>query len=91
MNKLLLVIRSVFDVKTRPAVELKRTRVQSANLVSVGYDEKTKTLEVEFKHHRIYRYKGVPQGTYRGLMSADSPGKYFYNNVRSVFSYKRVA
>lgn len=69
---------------------MQRIPVQSSNLCSVGYDEATKTLEIEFQSGSIYRYHGVPPSVYQGLMSASSHGKYFHQHIRDVYHYTRI-
>jgi hypothetical protein len=41
-----------------------RVSVTSSDLVSVGYDITTNTLEIEFKENRIYQYYNVPELTH---------------------------
>ena len=67
-----------------------RTAVSSSNLSSVGYDVKTKTLEIQFNDGSIYQYYQVPQDVYVGLMKAESHGKYFYAVIQNSFQYKKV-
>ena len=69
---------------------MKRARVTSSNLATVGYDEPSRTLEVEFHHGRVYRYFGVPPEEYRALMGAESHGKYFAANIRGRYGDTRV-
>ena len=59
-----------------------RTPVASSNLVSVGYDPNSKTLEIEFKQGRVYQYFGVPAYIFRSLMQAPSKGEYFNAHLR---------
>ena len=61
---------------------MKRTVVQSSNLLSVGYDEKTLTLEVEFGDSSIYQYTRIPKQVYVELMSAEKKGVYFCRYIR---------
>src|SRR6266478_1348169 len=73
---------------------LKRTKVKSSNLHSVGYDPITKVLEVRFKRlagpkASIYRYAGVESKTYQKLMKAKSHGKFFHKHIRSKYPYER--
>ncbi len=44
--------------------------VSSSNLVSVGYNPDSETLEIEFKSTGIYEYYNVPQFMYERLMQA---------------------
>ena len=69
---------------------MERKPVNSSNLISVGYDLKSKTLEIEFKNG-IYQYIGVPIGIYESLMKAQSKGKYFHRFIRGRFPDKKVS
>lgn len=68
-----------------------RKNVNSSNLASVGYDETSSTLEVEFNHGGIYQYSNVSESVYNGLMNASSHGSYFDSNVKKAgYSYSKV-
>lgn len=62
---------------------MERTPIISSQINSIGYDEETETLEVEFLNDSsIWTYHPVPKTTYQALMAADSIGAYFYANIR---------
>ena len=67
-----------------------RKVVVSSNIHSVGYEDETKTLEIEFHSGRVYQYYSVPRVIYEALMNASSHGKYFHAFIRDVFSYQRI-
>lgn len=68
-----------------------RQEVESSSLKSLGYDPSTNTLEVEFNHGGVYQYFNVPKHIYDGLMSADSHGTYFANQVKKAgFDYQKI-
>ena len=70
---------------------MKRTPVQSSVIKSLGYDEATSRLEVEFvREGDVYEYRMVPASTYRELMQAESLGAYFDLHVRHTFPYTRI-
>lgn len=69
---------------------MQRTPVTSSNLISIGYDSKTLTLEIEFKGGAIYQYTGVTPDVHQQLMSAESHGKFFHANIRDAYPYTRV-
>lgn len=69
---------------------MERVAVSSSNLVSVGYDPETETLEVEFKNSGIYQYLNVPGFIYERLMSADSIGKFFNSEIKNAFSSAKL-
>jgi lysyl-tRNA synthetase class 2 len=56
-------------------------KVNSSMLQSVRYDPKNKFLDVVFRTGEKYRYKEVPPHVYKGLMSAESPGKYMQKYI----------
>lgn len=70
---------------------MERIPVKSSNIKSIGYDEATKTLEVEFSNSGIYQYKEVPKEVYEGFSKAESIGSYFAKSVKAKgFAYLKV-
>jgi hypothetical protein len=69
---------------------MKRQDVDSSMLASVGYDEKSKTLEVEFNNGGVYQYFDVEKEVFEKLMNAESLGSYFYHNIRDDYDYTRI-
>ena len=71
-------------------VEIKRQPVESSVLASVGYDAKTRLLEIEFHSGAIYRYLEVPVEIFRRLLAAESKGRFFGAAIRDKFRSERV-
>ena len=69
---------------------MERRTVESSNIAAIGYDEATRTLEVEFRRGQTYRYFDVPSHVHAALMRAESHGSYFSRNVRKNFRYARI-
>lgn len=69
---------------------MKRIPVTSSNLRSVGYSPLQQILEVEFSTGAVYQYSGVPQDVYDEFMGAESKGSYFYQRIRSTYTFIRV-
>ncbi len=69
---------------------MERQAVSSSNLVSVGYDPGSETLEVEFKGGSIYRYFNVPSFEHERLMAASSHGIYFNANIKDTYPFERA-
>jgi len=67
-----------------------RTTVVSSNLLSVGYDANSQTLEIAFIGGGIYQYYGVPLSVFNGLMNAPSKGSYFANHIKNSYRYQKV-
>lgn len=69
---------------------MERKRINASNIRAVGYDARSRMLEVEFSSGSIVQYSGVSEEVYRRLMNAPSPGSYFHDNVEENFPAKRV-
>lgn len=66
---------------------MERTAVSSSNIASVGYDEGSQTLEVEFIRGAVYQYFDVPQSIFIEMMGAGSVGSYFASAVKDSYRY----
>lgn len=62
---------------------MERKKVISSNINSIGYDENTKTLEVEFYNQKVYQYTPVDRDGYNLLMGAESIGSFFAKNIKN--------
>ena len=69
---------------------MRRLTVDSSNIVSVGYDSSSQTLEIEFGSGGIYQYYNVPQSIYDELIGAASKGRFFASQIKDRFPYARV-
>lgn len=67
-----------------------RTPVSSTNVASVGYDQASMVLEVEYLNSLIYQYFDVPETVYNGLMSAASIGGYLSQYIKGNYRYTRL-
>ena len=69
---------------------MNRKPVTSSNIASIGYDDSSETLEIEFKNGGIYQYFDVPQRIYNEIMSASSHGEYLAQNIKGHYRYSKV-
>jgi len=69
---------------------MQRQPVESSSLASVGYQEWTRTLEVEFRNGGVYHYLGVPASVHRALMTAESRGAFLNTQIKPRFSCVRL-
>ncbi len=70
---------------------MKRIRVISSDIASIGYDYENCILEIEFNSQSLYRYFNVPKSIYEELMHADSHGKYFHRNIRDIYPTQKIS
>ena len=66
---------------------MERTPVDSRGVVSVGYDEAERILEVEFAGGGVYQYFDVDRWQYEALLQADSIGRYVNGYIKPNHPY----
>lgn len=69
---------------------MQRKRVNSSKLRSVGYEEATRTLEIEMSNGQVYQYSGVYPEVYRRLMAAPNPTAFYDDKIADEYTAKRV-
>lgn len=69
---------------------MQKQPVSSTNLRSVGYDNATQTLEVEFLSGSVYQYYNVPPQIHEELMRAPSKGQFLNIYIKNAYPYSRV-
>ncbi len=69
---------------------MQREPVVSSNIRTIGYEEATQTLEIEFLNSSIYQYYNVPQNIYSEMMKADSKGKFLHFYINNAYPCSRV-
>jgi hypothetical protein len=69
---------------------MNRQSVSSSNIASIGYDEDSQTLEVEFLNGGVYQYFDVPKNVYDGMMSASSHGQFLAQNIKGNYRFSKV-
>jgi ABC-type taurine transport system ATPase subunit len=69
---------------------MERKRVNSSKLRSVGYDEASRTLEVELSGGQVFQYVGVYPEVYRRFMAAPNPGAFFDDKIAEEYTPKAV-
>jgi hypothetical protein len=67
-----------------------RDAVGSSTVASMGYDEPSETLEVEFRNGTIYQYYNVSPGIWEQLQTAPSKGQFINAYLRNAYPYSRV-
>ena len=69
---------------------IRRERVVSSNVASIGYSRHLHALEVEFTRGAIYRFLSVPPIVYRELMASDSKGHFIADRLRGKYQFVHV-
>lgn len=64
---------------------MKRTYVMSTDIKSIGYDEATRTLEIEFLNSSVHQYQNVPKIAHLALMTAQAKGLHYLTEIKSIY------
>jgi hypothetical protein len=68
-----------------------RDSIDSSMISSVGYDQSTGTVEVEFRSSgQVWQYYDVPEHMYNEVRAAGSFGKAFNAMIKTQFREARV-
>ena len=70
---------------------MKRTYVMSTDIKSIGYDDNSRVLEIEFLNSSIYQYKNVPKIAHLALMIAQAKGLHFNTNIKTIYPCEKIA
>ena len=67
---------------------MRRQRLDSTSLASVGYDPAKNLLEVEFRNGGIYQYLEVDDHEYDGFREAESKGRFLNTEIKPTHRYR---
>jgi len=69
---------------------MSRSPVSSTSVASIGYDEPTETLEVEFTNGSVYQYFNVGNAIHEQLMQSPSVGQFLNLYIKYAYPFTRV-
>lgn len=61
---------------------MRKHKVESSNIDTVGYDPEESILEIRFRAGGVYRYKDITPIQFARFMNADSHGAFFAEHFR---------
>lgn len=64
---------------------------QSSHLNQFEYHAPSQTLTVQFVNGAVYSYAQVPVTVYDTLQQTSSPGTYFHDKIKGVYSAQKIA
>jgi hypothetical protein len=62
-------------------------KVKSSNIEEIGHEGKT--LTVKFTNGGTYEYDGVPADMLHKILTAESPGTFFHQNIKGKFPHAK--
>ena len=69
---------------------MERKPVKSDKVRAVGYDPKSRVMEVQLRDGTVLAYSGVSQEVHRQFMNAPSPSSYYEDKIADDFPSRRV-
>jgi hypothetical protein len=69
---------------------MERKRVNSSKVRSVGYDERSQTLEVELSNGQVWQYPKVYPEVYRRFMAAPNPTSFYDDKIAEDYTGRRM-
>jgi hypothetical protein len=57
----------------------------STDIKSIGYDESSRLLEIEFLDSSIHQYQNVPKIAHLALMTAQAKGLHYLTEIKNVY------
>jgi hypothetical protein len=67
-----------------------RIPVTSSNIRSIGYEESSMILEVEFTSGEVYQYFNVPSSLFQQFLNTSSKGSFLNDFIAHNFRYQRI-
>ncbi|MFX3778833.1 KTSC domain-containing protein, partial [Streptococcus suis] len=64
--------------------------MDSTVIAAAGYDPDTAMLELAFTSGDVYQYFAVPPSVHRGLVSAESAGRFFAERIRNRYPTRQL-
>lgn len=65
--------------------------VRSSSIESIGYDQDARALHVRFlESGATYVYLDVERAIFQAFVDADSKGQFFVEQLRDMYSYRRL-
>ena len=69
---------------------MERKRVNSSKVRSVGYDERSQTLEVELSNGQVWQYSKVTPEVFRRFMAAPNPTSFYDDKIAEDYTGRRM-
>jgi hypothetical protein len=74
----------------QPRKLLKKIPVESEAVRSIGYDPRSRVLQIEFENGAIYHYRDVPESEWQALMQAESIGRFVTYRIKASYRYELI-
>ena len=66
-------------------------KINSGKLRAIGYDARTRMLQVKLDDGSTLQYSGVGDGTWRRFSSSGAAWSFYRDNIEEEFTAKRIS
>jgi hypothetical protein len=66
-------------------------KINSGRLRAIGYDARTRLLQIQLDDGSTLQYGGVGEETWRSLSNSGAAWSYYRDNIEEEFAAKRVS
>ncbi len=66
-------------------------KINSGKLRAIGYDARTRMLQIQLDDGSTLQYSGVGEETWRSLSGSSAAWSYYRDNVVEEFTVKRIS
>ena len=70
---------------------METVNVVSSQIKTIKYNDIDKELIVTFNTDKVYKYEDVSMKLFKDLISADSVGKFFNENIKKSHKYSLIS
>jgi hypothetical protein len=71
-------------------MEIEKVNVSSSVIEAIGYDKDSEILRIWFLNLSVYDYLRVSVYEFEALRSAPSIGSYLTQNIKGLYTYKKI-
>ena len=64
--------------------------LDNGGIERVAWNSSTEKMRVSFRTHRVVDFAAVPESTFRALVAAQAPERFFEDHVRGHFTWRDV-
>ncbi|RBA24755.1 KTSC domain-containing protein [Herminiimonas fonticola] len=68
-----------------------RRNIDSSMIRSIGHDDATSTLEIEFNNGQVWQYYDFPVTLWHEFDGTESHGKFFHAQIKKQYRENQVA
>jgi hypothetical protein len=70
---------------------MEMTKISSGKLCGIGYDARSRILQIELTDGTMLQYTGVGEDTWRRFKNSSSAWSFYRDNIEEEYSSRRIS